>query len=66
MKVNIEERVAAARELFHAGYNCAQSVFLAYRDVAGFDEKTAATVSAPFGGRSEEHTSELQSLSRIS
>lgn len=50
MKVNIEERVAAARELFHAGYNCAQSVFLAYRDVAGFDEKTAATVSAPFGG----------------
>ena len=49
MKVNIEERVAAARELFHAGYNCAQSVFLAYRDVAGFDEKTAATVSAPFG-----------------
>lgn len=50
MKVNIEERVATARELFRSGYNCAQSVFLAYRDVAGFDEKTAATVSAPFGG----------------
>ncbi len=50
MKVNIEERVATARELFRTGYNCAQSVFLAYRDVTGFDEKTAATVSAPFGG----------------
>ena len=50
MKVDIEERVAAARGLFLAGYNCAQSVFLAYRDVAGFDERTAATVSAPFGG----------------
>lgn len=50
MKVDIEERVAAARELFLAGYNCAQSVFIAYRDVAGFDERMAATVSAPFGG----------------
>lgn len=50
MKVDIEERVATARELFRSGYNCAQSVFLAYRDVAGFDEKIAATVSAPFGG----------------
>lgn len=49
-KVDVEQRVAEARELFHRGYNCAQSVFIAYRDVAGFDEKTAATVSAPFGG----------------
>ncbi len=50
MKVDIEQRVATARGLFLAGYNCAQSVFMTYRDVAGFDERTAATVSAPFGG----------------
>lgn len=50
MKVDIEQRVATARGLFLEGYNCAQSVFMTYRDVAGFDAQTAATVSAPFGG----------------
>lgn len=50
MKVNIEERVAYARDLFTSGYNCAQAVFIAYRDLAGIDEQTAATFSAPFGG----------------
>lgn len=50
MKVNIEERVAKARELFLGGYNCAQAVFIAYRDLAAIDEQTAATIAAPFGG----------------
>lgn len=50
MKVDIEQRVATARGLFLEGYNCAQSVFMTYRDVAGFDAQTAAIVSAPFGG----------------
>ena len=50
MKVNIEERTARAKELFLSGYNCAQSVFLAYRDISGLDEKMAATIAAPFGG----------------
>ena len=50
MKVNIEERVERARGLFLEGYNCAQSVFLAYRDLTPFDEQIAATVAAPFGG----------------
>ena len=50
MKVDIEERTARAKELFLSGYNCAQSVFLAYRDISGLDEKMAATISAPFGG----------------
>lgn len=36
--------------LFEEGYNCAQSVFLAFADVHGMDEKTAAALSAPFGG----------------
>ena len=50
MKVNVEERSQRAKNLFLEGYNCAQSVFLAYRDLTPFDEKIAATVAAPFGG----------------
>ena len=50
MKVNPEERSARAKELFLSGYNCAQSVFLAYRDFTNLDEKTAAMVASPFGG----------------
>lgn len=50
MKVNPQERAEQAREYFTSGYNCAQSVFLAYRDITGIDEVLAATISAPFGG----------------
>ena len=39
-----------AGELFLGGCNCAQSVFLAFTDVTGMDRKTAAKLSAPFGG----------------
>ena len=35
---------------FKTGYNCAQAVFLTFRDLTGFDEKTALRLSAPFGG----------------
>lgn len=50
MKVDIKERSERARNYFTSGYNCAQAVFLAYRDIAALDEELAATVSAPFGG----------------
>lgn len=50
MKVNPQERAEQAREYFTAGYNCAQAVFLAYRDITGIEEELAATISAPFGG----------------
>ncbi len=50
MKVNPQERAEQAREYFTAGYNCAQAVFLAYRDITGIEEVLAATISAPFGG----------------
>lgn len=50
MRVNVEERAMRAKELFLEGYNCAQSVFLAYCDLTPFDKKVAATVAAPFGG----------------
>lgn len=48
---DIEERVAQARRLFkEGGYNCCQSVVLAYSDILGFDSKTAAVISSGFGG----------------
>lgn len=50
MKVNVEERSARAKELFLSGYNCAQSVFLAFRDLTTLDEQTAAIVASSFGG----------------
>ena len=39
-----------AAELFLSGYNCAQSVAVAFCDVTGLDEKTAARTVAAFGG----------------
>ncbi len=52
MKLNRtpEEYSAKAKELFEQGYNCAQSVILAFEDVTGLDTKTAATLSSSFGG----------------
>ncbi len=48
--INIDERVVRARENHKRGYNCAQSVVLAYSDIFGIDEQILATLSASFGG----------------
>lgn len=39
-----------AAELFLQGYNCAQSVLLAFEDVTGLDPQTALRLSSSFGG----------------
>lgn len=39
-----------ARELFLEGYSCSQAVFIAYCDLTGIDEKTAALIASSFGG----------------
>lgn len=39
-----------ARNYFLDGYNCAQSVFLAFTDLTGLDEKMALMISSSFGG----------------
>ena len=39
-----------AVELFRKGCNCSQSVFAAFSDVTGFDEKAALRLSSSFGG----------------
>ena len=48
--IDVEQRVERAKELFGNGYNCCQSVVLAYADIIGLEPTLAATVSAPFGG----------------
>ena len=48
---NVEDRVAKAKKLFREdGYNCCQAVVLAYNDIFGMDDKTAASLSSGFGG----------------
>jgi C_GCAxxG_C_C family probable redox protein len=49
--MNIDERVEKAKRLFkEGGYNCCQAVVLAYNDIFGIDDQTAAAVSSGFGG----------------
>ena len=48
---DIEERVEKAKRLFkEGGYNCCQAVVLAYNDIFGMNEHTAASISSGFGG----------------
>lgn len=39
-----------AKEYFLSGYNCAQSVFMAFCEETGLDEETAAKLASSFGG----------------
>ena len=39
-----------AEALFKKGYNCSQSVLLAFSDLTGLDETTAAMLASSFGG----------------
>ncbi|MDD2980970.1 MAG: C-GCAxxG-C-C family protein [Hespellia sp.] len=45
----MSERGERAMKLFEEGYNCAQSVFLAFSDQYGMSEKMAAMMSSSFG-----------------
>lgn len=46
----ISDRTAQAVDYFKEGYNCAQSVAMAYSDVFKLDMETVKQISAPFGG----------------
>ena len=39
-----------AEELFRKGYNCSQSVLMAFGDITGLDDDTAARLASSFGG----------------
>ena len=43
-------RAERAKAYFLEGYACSQAVLLAFVDVCGLDEKTAAKIMLPFGG----------------
>ena len=47
--LDIESRAEQAVTFFKSGYNCAQSVYMAYADLFGMDLKTAAVIAAPMG-----------------
>ena len=46
----MEERIQKAVELFKSGYNCSQSVVVAFADIYGFTDEQALRMSASFGG----------------
>lgn len=46
----IDERIEIAVQNFESGYNCAQSVFLAYADVFDVNLEMAKMMSVSFGG----------------
>lgn len=50
MENYIEQKVALAVQYFKNGYNCSQSVFMAFADDFGVDKTMAAKISASFGG----------------
>lgn len=64
----MSERVLKARENFLKGYNCAQSVFMAFADVIGITEEEAAKISSPFGagfGRMREVCGTVSAMTMI-
>ena len=47
--MNKEERMNSARALHKQGYNCCQSVVMAFADKLPIDKEAALNVAAPFG-----------------
>lgn len=50
MEFDIEARKQRAVEYFKEGYNCSQSVVMAYADLYDLDMEMAKKISASFGG----------------
>jgi C_GCAxxG_C_C family probable redox protein len=53
MGIDVEARAERARENFLAGYNCSQSVVMAFSDLiedAGVDAGAVCRLASPFGG----------------
>ena len=49
-QAEIELRIQKAISYFESGYNCSQSVFMAYSELYGIDTDTAARLVTSFGG----------------
>jgi len=46
----LENRGGLAKRYFEDGYNCCQSIVLAFVDLLDIDQVTALSIAAPFGG----------------
>ena len=49
-EVEIKMRTVLALDYFEQGYNCAQSVLMAYSDLYEIEKETAAKLATSFGG----------------
>ncbi len=49
-QIELEQRISKAISYFESGYNCSQSVFMAYSDRYNIDAETAAKIATSFGG----------------
>lgn len=49
-QIDVEKRSEKAVDYFKEGYNCAQSVYMAYADMFDLDVDLAAKIIAPLGG----------------
>ena len=49
-EIRRSDRTDRAVALFNSGYNCAQAVLLAFRDLIDLDEKALLRVASDFGG----------------
>jgi C_GCAxxG_C_C family probable redox protein len=49
-EINITERAERAKAYFQDGYNCSQSVFMAYADLFDLDVELASKFASSFGG----------------
>jgi len=47
--LDVEARAEQAVTYFKSGYNCAQSVYMAYADLFDMEPKTAAIIAGPLG-----------------
>lgn len=47
---DLEERITRAVDNFESGFNCSQSVFLAYADLLGLELELAKKMTVSFGG----------------
>jgi len=50
MKIDVEERVERAKYYFTQGFNCSQSVILAFSDITGLTEDQLIRAGSGFGG----------------
>lgn len=50
LKIDAQERALRAKEFFNNGYNCSQSVAMAYADITDLSEEMVAKITASFGG----------------